>query len=317
MHRVRTLCLVLALVAGAAIAPAAEARDAPPSRFTVHAGDQREGGDVLAAFVMPGRTLPIRATGLAAGQAAVLQTGGRGRITGVPGSRAWRWRAPERPGLYPLVVHAEGGTAEVRLNVFVKTPVDHARRTLDGFRIGRYEPQPQAGRPDTAPPAGLIRVTPANRDTRLSPHFRLDQFLCHQQPEHWPKYVLVQPRLLDKLERLHGALAEAGFPLDTITVMSGYRTPWYNADIGNTTRYSRHLFGGAADIYVDADGDDRMDDLNGDGTVDTRDAAWLADLVETVNAAHPELIGGLSAYPANAHHGPFVHIDARGYRARW
>ena len=172
-----------------------------------------------------------------------------------------------------------GGTAKARLGVFVKTPVDPQRRTLDGFRINRYEPQPQAGRP-TPPPAELV-LTPANRDTRLSPHFRLDQFLCHQQPEHWPKYVLVQPRLLDKLERLHGALAEAGFPLDTITVMSGYRTPWYNADIGNTTRYSRHLFGGAADIYVDADGDDRMDDLNGDGTVDTRDAAWLADLVET------------------------------------
>ena len=34
-------------------------------------------------------------------------------------------------------------------------------------------------------------------------------------------------------------------------------------------------------------------------------------------ARHPHLAGGLSAYPANSAHGPFVHIDARGARARW
>ena len=99
--------------------------------------------------------------------------------------------------------------------------------------------------------------------------------------------------------------------------MSGYRTPWYNADIGNTTVYSQHLFGSAADIFVDADGDGRMDDLNGDSAVDTADARWLADLVEAVVAEQPSLAGGMSVYPANAAHGPFVHIDVRGVRARW
>ena len=29
------------------------------------------------------------------------------------------------------------------------------------------------------------------------------------------------------------------------------------------------------------------------------------------------LVGGLAAYDATTAHGPFVHIDLRGYRARW
>jgi hypothetical protein len=27
--------------------------------------------------------------------------------------------------------------------------------------------------------------------------------------------------------------------------------------------------------------------------------------------------GGLGVYPANRAHGPFIHVDVRGYRARW
>ncbi len=40
-------------------------------------------------------------------------------------------------------------------------------------------------------------------------------------------------------------------------------------------------------------------------------------LAEEVEQIHPELIGGLSAYPATGSHGPFLHVDARGHRARW
>ena len=39
--------------------------------------------------------------------------------------------------------------------------------------------------------------------------------------------------------------------------------------------------------------------------------------VDRVEAAHPELIGGAGIYPAGPGHGPFIHIDTRGYRARW
>jgi hypothetical protein len=39
--------------------------------------------------------------------------------------------------------------------------------------------------------------------------------------------------------------------------------------------------------------------------------------VERVEARYPELVGGCGIYPGNGAHGPFVHVDARGYRARW
>jgi hypothetical protein len=77
------------------------------------------------------------------------------------------------------------------------------------------------------------------------------------------------------------------------------------------------MYGDAADIYLDADGDGRMDDLNGDGRVDIRDARWLASVAEDVEVAHPEVTGGIGTYRANAAHGPFVHVDTRGSRARW
>src|SRR5438093_9287178 len=103
--------------------------------------------------------------------------------------------------------------------------------------------------------------------------------------------------------------------------MSGFRTSQYNAHgvgvNGGRAAESRHMYGDAADVFVDADHDGRMDDLNGDGRVTLRDAKLLFAVAEGVEASHPELVGGLSAYPGNAAHGPFVHVDARGTRARW
>ena len=101
--------------------------------------------------------------------------------------------------------------------------------------------------------------------------------------------------------------------------MSGYRTPDYNAALGNG-RYSRHLWGGAADIYVDvAPKDDVMDDLNQDGKIDTRDADVLNALIDRlVDQSAPAIAqGGLSSYKATPSHGPYVHVDARGWDARW
>lgn len=246
----------------------------------------------------------------------VLETHGYGTIETTQPNQ-WIWRAPAAPGRYTLTIHAGDSGTAIRLNVFVKTPFDNSGDALDGYRIGRYETSARPGDARSAPPAGLVKVTPTNRNTRLSAHFRLGEFPCHQQPAHWPKYVLVRPHLLEKLERLSDLLADEGVPADALTIMSGFRTPWYNADIGNTTVYSQHLFGSAADVFVDRTGDGRMDDLNGDGRIDVADAEWLADRVAALAAEHPALQGGLSAYPGNAQHGPFVHLDVRGVPARW
>ena len=111
-----------------------------------------------------------------------------------------------------------------------------------------------------------------------------------------------------------------GFPVKGLTVMSGFRTPQYNEQgvgAGGRSAVSRHQYGDASDVYPDDDHDGRMDDLNHDGRVDLKDAAILAAAADAVEHKDPDLVGGIGIYPATSSHGPFVHIDARGTKARW
>ena len=67
------------------------------------------------------------------------------------------------------------------------------------------------------------------------------------------------------------------------------------------------------------DNDGRMDDLNRDGSVDGRDAMVLASWIEDL-WQRPEFKncqGGLGIYNGTGAHGPFVHVDMRGFKARW
>ena len=170
------------------------------------------------------------------------------------------------------------------------------------------------------PPSGYIEVTQQNADTRISDHFKLRDFLTHDQVNVWPKYLVIEMRNVDKLELVLTDLAAHGVNVNGVHVMSGFRTPQYNKGGGNTggrAGLSRHMYGDAADIFIDNDGNGAMDDLNHDGRVDINDARVILEAEDRVEAAHPELVGGGGVYPAESGHGPFIHIDSRGYRARW
>jgi len=169
-------------------------------------------------------------------------------------------------------------------------------------------------------PEGFIEVTPANQDTRISEHFRLRNFLTHNQNDVWPKYIVLREPLLDKLELVISDLQDHGVPARNVEVLSGFRTPDYNLALGDESgraRDSRHQFGDAADIIIDSNGDGRMDDLNHDGRIDFRDARVILAAVERVEAQYPDLVGGVGLYHSNGSHGAFAHIDVRGSRARW
>lgn len=167
-------------------------------------------------------------------------------------------------------------------------------------------------------PGGFIEVTPENQDTRISEHFRLRDFLTHDQVRTWPKYLVLRDELVDKLELVIQQLEKQGVVVRQMTVMSGFRTPQYNGPGGDgRSGVSRHMFGDAADVFVDNDGDGRMDDLNRDGKVDHRDARVILDAAERVERLHPQLQGGVGVYRSTASHGPFAHVDVRGWRARW
>ena len=61
------------------------------------------------------------------------------------------------------------------------------------------------------------------------------------------------------------------------------------------------------------------DDLNGDGKIDYRDAHIVYEIVDAMfgKAWYEGFIGGLGRYKKTPSHGPFVHTDVRGFRARW
>ena len=191
---------------------------------------------------------------------------------------------------------------------------------LGTYRMGSWPAEQRSTSDRYSNPAGFIRVTPENQHTRISEHFRLRDFLTKDQSQVWPKYLVLQEGLIDKLELVIGALNKRGVNVTRMSVMSGFRTPQYNergVGAGGRAQNSRHQYGDAADVFVDNDGNGGMDDLNGDGRVNTHDARFLAQVVDEVERNHPELTGGVGIYSANSAHGPFVHVDVRGVKARW
>jgi uncharacterized protein YcbK (DUF882 family) len=169
-------------------------------------------------------------------------------------------------------------------------------------------------------PQGFIEVTPENEDMYVSEHFRLRDFVTHDQANVWPKYVVLREELLDKLELVIDDLKAHGVAADHIHVLSGFRTPQYNEDLGAASGRaddSRHQFGDAADVYIDRNESGTMADLNRDGRVDMKDVKVILASVARVEAKYPELVGGTGVYHAQGSHGPFAHIDVRGSLARW
>lgn len=198
---------------------------------------------------------------------------------------------------------------------------DKIAGSVGNYRIGFWPEEKGRARSEAYEnPEGFIEVTHENQDTRISEHFRLRDFLTHDQKDVWPKYLVLREPLLDKLELVIQDLEAHGVPARTVEVLSGFRTPQYNVGLGDASgraRDSRHQFGDAADIFIDSNRDGRMDDLNGDGRVNISDTRVILAAVERVERAYPDLVGGLGLYHATGSHGPFAHIDVRGNRARW
>jgi hypothetical protein len=272
---------------------------------------------VMALFVAPGAEVELEVQAGADASPFELMSG-EGRVTPVTEGR-WRWRAPAGHGLHPLRLTRSSTAETMLLNIFVVVPLEAVENDrLNGYRIGRYPRTPLKGLGIYVRPEGLAEVNPLNARTRVSPHFTLEQFLCKQGGGP-PKYLILREALLLKLEHLLEVVNERGYRCDTFHVMSGFRTPHYNAAIGNV-RYSRHVWGGAADVFIDeSPRDGVMDDLNGDGRIDQDDAAVLYEIIDGLYGRpwYSPFIGGLARYRPTRAHGPFVHVDVRGTRARW
>lgn len=191
---------------------------------------------------------------------------------------------------------------------------------VGSYAVGRWPGEIRRPLSDAyRPPAGFIEVTEENASLAISTNFTLGDFLDRSQRDVWPKALVLDLRLVDKLELLRQELELQGHRNPRISILSGFRTPQANARGFRSAQSSesRHLYGDAADIIVDGDGDGRMDDLNRDGRVDERDILALVRLVELVEEKYPELAGGIGRYRAAGGSGMFLHVDVRGTRVRW
>jgi len=274
---------------------------------------------VQAIPALPGQTIEFRPSLRESGEGFTLRVREGGVIDRVTDRRVgWSWTAPTAPGAYPLEIVNQETSESVAVTVLVAHPAEVVRdgRIL-GYRLGLYKEIPLRGDSAYLPPGGFIEVPRELLDLAVSPHFALGQFLCKQEGER--RFLLLSPDLVTKLEAGLEALNRAGHSVPTFHVMSGFRTPAYNRAIGNTSVYSRHLYGDAADIFVDVDGDGYMDDLNGDGRRDTSDARLLMGYFDRLARDLDTEIkpGGLGLYGPIPHRGPFVHVDTRGSPTRW
>lgn len=287
------------------------------AKFAVKVNEQVFSYQVNGVFVLPGERLTLRTLDIDQGNSYVLQN-----ISGLEAGstiNVWQWQAPREPGLYPLAITRLGSMDSVTLNIFVMVPFQGVKKQqINGYRIGAYPRRPVRLVHLYSLPRGFIEVTEENEETLIAPHFKLKQFVCKQDGS-YPKYIVLREQLLWKLEAILERINGRGYRYDTFHIMSGYRTPSYNKAIGNV-KHSRHQWGDAADIFVDAYPQDGvMDDLNRDGKINMRDATLLYKIIDGMygQPVSYHLIGGLGKYSGTAAHGPFVHVDVRGHRVRW
>ena len=276
-----------------------------------------ESGKLRARIQPAGSPItPILADTLPPGAVAKFSSGAAAESTAT-------LAAPRRPGIWSLALKIGNAMKPLAdFSVITLRPAAEER----GGRLGLYFigswPAARKGQRGVsyAPPTGFIEVTPQTQNTQLSEHFRLKDFLPHDQQNIWPKYIVLDMKLIDKDELVLQDLKDHGINPAGVRVMSGFRTPQYNAGGGDPrgrAALSRHMYGDANDIFIDNDGNGQMDDLNHDGRVNIADAKVIQDAVNRVERAHPSLIGGCGIYSGTSAHGPFTHIDTRGYPARW
>lgn len=131
----------------------------------------------------------------------------------------------------------------------------------------------------------------------LTPHFRLSEFNTHDGTP-------VPDDLADDYLRLcKNVLEPLRARFGVCSVVSGYRHPAYNRSIGGAGK-SVHMGGRGGGIHGVA--------------ADVRFARGRP--IDWAKAAEPLLGkfyppgGGLGTYPGS---GGWIHVDTRGYRARW
>ncbi|MBW3630436.1 MAG: hypothetical protein KY464_14215, partial [Gemmatimonadetes bacterium] len=213
--------------------PAAFLLDAALREFNAYDELRGESGAIKAVILQPGDTaLPLPDSLPSDVQVAFAPIDADSTTPPLP-------TLPARPGVWSLLVESDGTVKPVPNTVVITEIPMSAKRNgkIGRFNIGNwpYENGRKPRSPIYTTPRGMIEVTPENKETYLTEHIQLKDFITKGQESIWPKYVVVQPKVLDKIELVLKELEEMGHPVENIFAVSGFRTPWYNARGGNTS----------------------------------------------------------------------------------
>ncbi len=143
---------------------------------------------------------------------------------------------------------------------------------------------------------------------KLVGNFRIKQFISRDKHynktllnKNKPIYWLVNPLLPKKMLELQEELKALGYDRDAFILRNSHRHPVRNQQVGGASK-SRHMVGEAADLTIG--------DINKDGRYSEKDKQIVLDLLDEKIIGD---LGGVGKYPGTR----AVHMDVRGYRARW
>ena len=319
----------------------AAAQDALGVAFRV--GGQDVDPDQQLVLLPRLEALEITASAPAGAEAPMPVAGGPGPglVRAEPAMVAVELTAGQRLALDPPPIGEEAEAATEgrahRAALLLLAPVEFDRLgpgVVDGAVIGIYPDETASTAPSVvqrnsanyAPPRLLYRLDATTRDLYLNRRATLGMLTppLLENEAGAPRYVAVSPRLLQFWDALCDAADEAGPGAAQVRVLRGFVTPFERQRLEALgvaiAPYSRHLYGDALALVLDADGDGRMDDMNADGHVNIADADVLAAIVEDA-LSRTGMDGGLgveAAFGGPAHVGtPYVHVDLRGWRERW
>jgi len=323
MRRLLIICALLITVTVISSRPAMARKIDPLDGgwCTITVRDLIVDSSIFFVRVLPGEAVQIEIKPKVSVTNIKWSVDGGGYLTG---SGLYRlFVAPWKPGHYPVKIKARhGGTKlEAVVHVFVLVPFSRVRNgKIGSFEIGTYpNPKERNNSPHYQLPIGFIKVNKADAGINISENYKLGDFLAHNYSK-WPQYVLVDEKLVLKMELATRELRARGLMKTRFKVFSAFRPPARNRKAGQA-EFSRHQYGCAVDLYIDDSGKKGwMDDLNRDGRINLLDGLVLYRVVDNMeeDGLLKGLEGGIGAYPGRKSYGPFVHIDVRGGGvARW
>ncbi len=164
----------------------------------------------------------------------------------------------------------------------------------------KYRPMLSGAKYYQVPQREIYRKIVGN--TRIKDLLSKDQFyrkalFNRSQTLNW----LIDLNILYKILELRAVLEGEGYNKDGFRITYGHRTPKYNEDENGASK-SRHIKGEAVDMVIK--------DIDDNGHYTDEDKEIVLKLLEEKIIGGQ---GGIGRYPGTR----VVHMDVRGYRARW